>query len=238
MTGLEFFFADQNFPFLVAVGVTLLIAAVEVLGLLLGLGLSEAIDNLLPDLGPEVDLDLDVDLEVDADSDIEPADPGAFAHLLGWLNVGRVPFLVLLIVLLASFAVVGFAVQLVAGEILTLLPAWVVAPAAFAAALPTTRAASRVVGGLIPREETYAVDQDEFVGRTATVTLGPVDAETPGKAKLSDQHGNTHFVRLRAAQPGTRFERNARVLLVGLKGSVFEAIVPPDSLGPELSDKE
>lgn len=234
MSGFEFFFADQNFPFLVAMGVTLLIAVIEVAGLLLGLGLSEAIDNMLPDLGPGVDagvdLDLDLDLDIDADLDAEPADPGAFSHLLGWLNVGRVPFLVLLIVLLTSFSVAGFAAQLAIGSLGLLLPAWIVAPAAFAVALPTTRAASRLVGHLIPREETYAVGEEEFVGRTATITLGPVDAATPGKAKLIDQHGNVHFVRLRAAGEGLRFEQDASVLLVGLEGSVFEAIAPPDSL--------
>ena len=237
MSGFEFFFADQNFPFLVAMGVTLLIAVIEVAGLLFGLGLSEAIDNMLPDLGPSVEagIDVDLDLDLDADLDAVPAEPGAFGHLLGWLNVGRVPFLVLLIVLLASFSVVGFAAQLAIASLGLLLPAWIVAPAAFAVALPTTRAASRLVGHLVPREETYAVSEEELIGRTATITLGPVDATTPGKAKLVDQHGNVHFVRLRAAAEDLRFERDASVLLVGLEGSVFEAIAPPDSLSPDPS---
>ena len=233
MTGTSFFFADQNFPFMVAMGVTLLIAVIEIGGLLLGLGLSEAIDNLLPDIdaGAEVDFDADLDLDTEIGADGEPADHGAFAHLLGWLNVGRVPFLVLLIVLLASFSVVGFAAQLALSKVAVLLPSWIMGPLAFAAALPLTRSASRLVGWIMPREESYAVDEFEFIGRTATITLGPIDAQTPGKGRLVDQHGNVHFVRLRAANAEDRFEPNASVLLVGLEGSVFEVIDPPESLG-------
>jgi len=227
MTGLDFFFADQNVAFLVAMAVVLLLGVIEVVGLLLGIGLSELVDNLMPDLGPP---DVDLDLEAGLDAEVTPPDPGAFGHLLGWLNIGRVPFLVLLIVLLASFSSAGFLIQLAARSLGFLLPAWLVAPVALAAALPATRGASRVVGRLLPREESYAVGEDELVGRVATISLGPVDARTPGKARVVDQHGNVHYVRLRAARPGARFDLNSQVLLVRLDGSLFEAIEPPDSL--------
>ncbi len=239
----EFLFAQQNGPFLVAMAVTLAIAAVEMLSLVLGLGLSSMIDDLLPDLGPEVDVDLDVDMDVgaelDADVDLDagpdtPAAEAASSNLvgqaLGWLNVGRVPFLVLLITFLAGFSVIGLGAQLFAVSVVGLIPAVIAAPAAAFLALPVTRTASRLLGHIVPREETYAVSEAQFVGLVATVTLGPVEAGNPGKARLTDSHGNVHFVRVRAANRGARFETGSEVLLVKRDSSVFEVIAPPASL--------
>ena len=239
----EFLFAQQNGPFLVAMAVTLAIAAVEMLSLVLGLGLSSMIDDLLPDFGPEVDVDVDVDVDVgaelDADVDLDagpdtPAAEAASSNLvgqaLGWLNVGRVPFLVLLITFLAGFAVIGLGAQLFAATVVGLIPAMIAAPAAAFLALPVTRTASRLLGHIVPREETYAVSEAQFVGLVATVTLGPVEAGNPGKAKLTDPHGNVHFVRVRAANRGARFETGSEVLLVKRDSSVFEVIAPPASL--------
>lgn len=239
----EFLFAEQNGPFLVAMAVTLAIAAVEMLSLVLGLGLSNVIDDLLPDIGPEVDVDVDVDMEVgaelDADVDLDagpdtPAAEAASSNLvgqaLGWLNVGRVPFLVLLITFLAGFSVIGLGAQIFAATVIGLIPAAIAAPAAGFLALPVTRTASRLLGRIVPREETYAVSEAQFVGLVATVTLGPVDTGNPGKARLTDPHGNVHFVRVRAANPGARFETGSEVLLVKRESSVFEVIAPPASL--------
>src|SRR3712207_8254908 len=46
----------------------------------------------------------------------EPGESGFLGHGLDWINVGRVPLLVLVIVALASFAVMGFAIQGVATD--------------------------------------------------------------------------------------------------------------------------
>lgn len=221
MTTIDFLFMDQNGPFLVAMAVTLMIAVLELLGLVLGFGLSDLIDDLLPDFGPEVELDLDVDVDLDADVDAEAMDvthTNIFGQALGWLNVGRVPFLVLLITFLTIFAVIG------------LIPAIIAGPGAAAAALPVTRQASRLLARIVPREETYAVSEGLFVGEIAKVTMGPVESANPGKAKVTDAHGNIHFLRVRSAKPGERFEPGSEVLLVRHDGPVFEVIAAPDSL--------
>ena len=55
MNTLDFFLAPQNGPFTVAAVITLVIAVVQFLSLLLGLGVTEALDELLPDLETELD---------------------------------------------------------------------------------------------------------------------------------------------------------------------------------------
>lgn len=227
MNTIDFLFLDQNGPFLVAIAVTLMIAVLELLGLVLGFGLSDLIDDLLPDLGADADLDLDA--EVDAEA-MDVTHTNVFGLALGWLNVGRVPFLVLLLSFLTSFAVIGLVAQSLAGAVIGLVPALVAGPAAAVAALPVTRVASRLLARVVPREETYAVSEGLFVGEVATVTLGPVESANPGKAKVTDAHGNIHFLRVRAAKPGERFEPGSEVLLVRRDGALFEAIAAPDSL--------
>lgn len=237
MSTIDFLFIDQNGPFLVAMAVTLMIALLELLGLVLGFGLSDLIDDLLPDFGPEVDLDVDVDLDaevdLDADVDAEAMDvthTNIFGQALGWLNVGRVPFLVLLITFLTSFSVIGLVAQSLAATVIGLIPAIIAGPAAAVAALPVTRQASRLLARIVPREETYAVSEGLFVGEIAKVTMGPVESANPGKAKVTDAHGNIHFLRVRSANPGERFEPGSEVLLVRHDGPVFEVIAAPDSL--------
>ncbi len=221
MNTLDFFLAPQNGPFTVAAVITLVIAIVQFLSLLLGLGVTEALDELMPD----VDADVDADADIDADLDL--GEPGILEQLFGWLNAGRVPMLVLLIIFLTSFAGTGYVVQAFATGFIGLLPSILVGPLAFAAALPTTRGASRVLGRVLPKDETYAITPEDLVGEIATVTLGPVERETAGKAKVMDAHGNLHFVRVRSARPDASFDIGAEILLVRREGSVFEAITPP-----------
>ncbi len=226
MNSLDFFFADHNGPFLVAMAMTLLVGLVEVASMTLGLGISDLLDDFLPDSGL-ADSDL-------ADSDLDPdvgADGNVFADALAWLNVGRVPLLILLLVALGLFSIIGFGLQLAAAPVLgRLLPAFVAAPLALAAALPATRAISRLLARILPREESYAVKDRELLGAIARISLGPVDAETPGKARVRDQHGNTHFVRVRAANAEDRFEVQDWVLLVVQDETIFEVITAPRSL--------
>lgn len=238
MTDLQFLFADHNSPFAVAMVITLIIAAIELVSMLVGLGLSDLIDSMLPDLDPGLDVDLDpgldVDVDLDADAGVEGldgSDSGLFAEGLSWLNVGRVPFLVLLIAFLTLFAVSGFVLQLVAAAVIVPLPVFVAVPVALFAAVPMTRGASRGLGRIVPREETYAVGQGQFIGLVADVTLGPIAARRPGRGKVVDQHGNSHNVRIRSANAGEHFQVGDQVLLVARDKGLFDVVAPPESLG-------
>src|SRR5690606_28477860 len=101
----------------VAILLVVLIALVELVGLLLGFSASGAIDSQLPDL------DADADFGGHASplhADVHAPDgvsPGPLSQVLSWLCVGRVPVLVLLIVFFCAFGVAGFLVQMVADGI-------------------------------------------------------------------------------------------------------------------------
>ena len=149
---------------------------------------------------------------------------------LDWLNAGRVPLMVLIMLVLGVFAALGFALEAVARAVWMPLPALVAAPRAALATVPVVRSASRGIARLVPRDETYAVDAADFVGRTAEVTMGPLDDGLPGRVKLRDAYGNWHFPRARAAKGHGPMAVGSTVLLVDREGAAFLAIPAPNDL--------
>ena len=126
--------ATQNAPFVIALGVMLGLAVMEMLVLFLGGSLFGFVDDLLPD---SLDGDVDVDVEAGAESD---GAAGALGQILGWFAVGRVPFLIVVVALLTSFGLFGLTLQTLARQMTGhMLPATVAAIPALVGAAFTTR---------------------------------------------------------------------------------------------------
>ncbi|HPG27289.1 MAG TPA: YqiJ family protein [Myxococcota bacterium] len=226
--------APENAPFAVALMVMLGIAVIEGVGAIFGAGLSSLLDTLVGD----VDLDADVDGDVDGGSGQIPGS-GLLTHTLGWLRVGQVPILVLLIIFLTSFGLIGLGVQsVVFGAIGRYLPAAVAWAPAFAGALPSVRFFGGLIARILPKEETSAVSRDSFIGRIATITVGTATRGAPAEARLTDEFGRSHYVMIEPDLDTDRFSTGDRVLLVRVDGARFRAISPPtESLLDEQSDR-
>jgi hypothetical protein len=216
------FAAPSVYPFTLAAFVMVGLVLVEGVSLLIGHSLSGLVDGLLDHEGGFVHDGLETD--ADASNAFSPT------SWLSWLNVGRVPFLILLIVALAIFALAGFALQGVAGTLIGPLPAWMAGIIAAALTVPALRSSSRVLARAIPRDETYVITADDLIGTTAEVTLGPLDAGLPGQVRALDRYGNAHFLRARAAPDAPAMAQGERVLLVDRADAVFLAV----PAGPEL----
>lgn len=154
------------------------------------------------------------------------------AALFGWLNPGRVPLLVLIITLLATFSSTGFALQTGMSSLLAPLPIPVAIIAAALLALPLTRLVTRCIAAIIPKDETYAVTLDALVGRFAEVTLGPLDQGAAGRVRLRDSHDNWHFLPARAAPGQPELHVGSQVVLVERDGSTFLAAGTPSDFVP------
>lgn len=194
---LGFLVASENVAFSSALVLMILIGAVEAVGL----GASAA----------------QFDTDVDAD--------GLGHDILGWLGVGRLPLLMLIVVALACFGVVGLALQqLAAGQFGALLPAWIAVPAAAVVSLPLTSVSARVVAGIMPRDETTAVSLDVLVGRRAHIVVGIATIGSPARARVTDMHGQTHYVLVEPETADERFSEGDEILLVRRDGGNFRAI--------------
>lgn len=208
---IAFLLADQNLPFTVALAVMLLIAALEGVGLVLGWQLSTTLESLLPDFN--VDLD---------SPDIQG---GALSRLLGWLRIGKVPVLMLLIIFLTAFGLIGLLLQSITHDLFGFL--WPALPAtvpAFLAALPVMRLLAKGLEKIMPRVETSAVSSDSFIGKIAYITLGTANQGQPAQAKLTDSFGATHYIMVEPDITGESFTTGTAVILVSRTGFRFRAI--------------
>ncbi len=215
---LELITADQNWPFAVALLVMLGIALLEGLASLLGAGVSSFLDSLLPDS------DIDVNASASIDGSEVPS-ASALSRFLGWLRVGKVPVLVLLVIFLTGFGLIGLLIQSISNSLFNLyLPSLVASSIAFFLSLPIVRVLGGGIGAIMPKDETDAVSEDSLLGRIATITLGTSSYGNAAQAKVKDQHGLTHYIMVEPDNLEETFSATQSVLLIKKEGSLFKAI--------------
>jgi YqiJ-like protein len=196
-------------PFAISAAIMVALGGIELLTMIVGFSISELIGK-------------DFALETESHS--------AIGGLFLWINAGRLPLLILMILALGVFAIAGFLLQAVAHSFGTAVPVTLAALAAVAISLPAIRVTSRGIAHIIPRDETYAVDEADFVGHVGEVSIGPLDQGLPGKVRLKDVFGNWHSVAARASPESTPLPVGASVLLVDRDARCFIAISAPADL--------
>jgi hypothetical protein len=204
-------------PFAVAAGIMVALGGIELLATLVGFSIGEL-------FGKEV--------AIEADSG------NGLGGLFLWINAGRLPLLVLIILALGVFAITGFFLQGLAHGAGLSIPVPIAAIAAAGFSLPVIRLTSRGIARIIPRDETYAVDQADFIGHVAEVSVGPLDQGLPGRVRLKDVFGNWHSLVARAGPDSTPLPVGASVLLVDRDAKSFIAIsAPADLIAQQRSDR-
>jgi hypothetical protein len=211
---LEFLAVSTNLPFSVALAVFVVIAIMEGVGTLFGVGVFSAIESLFPDA------DIDFDIEV-----LDINSPTALSRILSWLRIGQIPILVLMVIFLVSFGIYGLVMQyFLLTSLGFMLPANIAWIGPLVIAVQTMRWCSGGLAKIIPRDETSAVSHDSFIGRVATITLGTASTGNPAQGKLKDSHGKSHYVMLEPDLKEDIFEQGSKVLLVRRVGGIFYAI--------------
>jgi hypothetical protein len=202
-------FAGETAPFAVALGLTLAIAFIELLGLVFGAQPSAMVDSALPDF----------------DADMPEMELGPLSQSLSWLSFGKLPALVVLILISASFGLIGFAGQEALRRVIGFaISPWIASiPAAFGAAF-VTRHAGLALARIMPKEESDAVSTKAFVGRVATVFRGVAATGHPAEAKLTDIHGKTHYVLIEPDEGEASMPEGSEVVIISQSGPVYRAI--------------
>jgi hypothetical protein len=204
-------------PFAISAAIMIVLGGVELLTTLVGFSLSQVMGK-------------DFAAEINADSGLN----GLFL----WINAGRLPLFILLILALGIFAIAGFFLQGLAHGVGISIPPLIASLVAAAASLPAIRVTSRGIARIIPRDETYVVDNDDFVGHVAEVSVGPLDQGLPGRVRLKDVFGNWHSLVARASPTSTPLPVGASVLLVDRDAKSFIAIsAPADLIAQQHSDR-
>jgi len=196
-------------PFAIAAAVMVALGAIELLTMIVGFSIGELVGK---------------DFALDADSH------DVIGGLFLWINAGRLPLLILIILALGIFSIEGFFLQGLAHAFGGTLPVWIAVLAAGAGSIPVIRVTSRGVARVIPRDESYAVSEADFVGLLAEVSVGPLDQGLPGRVRLKDVFGNWHTVAARAGANSESLPVGASVLLVDRDAKSFIAISAPADL--------
>lgn len=226
-------FAAGNTPFLIALAVMLGLALVELLSLFTGLSVNDVVDEwIVPHAGLEGVSQAPTGMEATG-AEVQ----GVVGRFLAWLYIGKVPVLMVLILLLSVFGLLGLALQGLLRSVLGFaLTGWVAVPLTLLASLPVVRACTAAIARLMPRDETNAVDPATFVGRTARIITGTARRGMPAEARLTDRFGTDHHVLVEPEESGEVFAVGSTVLLVRQTGGGrFSAIANPNDV---LIDQE
>lgn len=211
---MSFILEPHNLPFTISLLIMLGIALLEGIMTILGFGLSSLLGNLLPD--------------VNLNTDVDPGEVGSessLGKLFGWLNVGRVPIMILLVIFLTVFALTGYTLQAVSREILgQMLPALLATLPALVLSLPIVRELGRSFGKIMPTDETEVISENTFIGRIATISLGTAQKGRPARAKFKDNYGTTHLIMVEPEEENEKFSEGNAVLLVERIGGKFLAV--------------
>ncbi len=196
--------APETWPFGAALAVMVGLSIIEGAGLLLAYSPSQLVDGLLPDM------------------------PDGADGLLGWLHIGKVPVLVLLILFLSGFAIGGYVVQASAQSVAgLLLPAWLASLPAFLAGVSTVKGIGSVLAKVMPQDESSAVSEQSLIGRPGVVIQGIARDGMAAQAKVRDSHGRAHYVMVEPDLSEETFAEGSDILLVKKIGARFKCIRNP-----------
>jgi hypothetical protein len=200
------FTAPETLPFGVALALIVGIALLEGFGMLVSMSPSNLIDDWLP--------------EIDGDSGLD--------RVLGWLHLGKVPALVLLLLFLLGYALFGYGLQKVVNGLLGFyLPGWVAGLLAVPSGMATVRGLGALVAHIIPRDETSAVSEMSLVGRAGVVSAGAARRGLAAQARVRDSHGRTHYLMVEPDIDDEIFEEGAQILIVRKAGAFYRCIANP-----------
>lgn len=257
---LDFLFHHANLPFLVALGLMLGLSVVELVSMLTGGGLGGLSDSSADvdiDLDPGMDVDLgdlhlDTNLNVNLDAhtdfgaDLHPdiqchhgvdASGSILMQSLGWLHLGRLPLMMILVLAFFSFGSTGLLTQSIFSTSTGhLLPAILAAIPAFVVMIFFIRFAGLGLLAVMPQDETQAVNSRSFVGKEAVMVIGTATNGKAAQAKLRDEYGQTHYIMVQPRDQGVELTPGMRILIINKHQTQFRAIIHPLAPVSQASD--
>lgn len=198
---LQFWTAPENSLFTAALLLMLVITVLQLFG-----------------LGDWIDGDSDFDIDVNTDL-------GFLDGLLSFIGFGRLPFMMWLILFLALFGLIGVSGQQLIGALTgEYWSPWLAGLVAAGVTLPLTGALARPLARVLPHDETTAIDVRELIGLSGRITVGRATRGSPARARVTDFHGQDHYVMVEPDLENVTFHEGDTIRLVRMEGQVFRAI--------------
>lgn len=106
-----------------------------------------------------------------------------------WLNKGGLPFIIVLVLLLATFGGLGLIIQNFID-----INQYILAIFVFIATLFIVRFLSSILSKILPKDETSIVSENSFIGKIGIVTIGVGNKENSVEFKVIDNLNRTHYI--------------------------------------------
>ena len=163
------------------------------------------------DIDMDADVDIDVDADVDADMDTDTHSP-AFSDVFGFLNVGRVPLMIVLMSLFVTWGIFG----LIANTLLNIPEnphrVWISCVIALFCCFLGTRYISIALSKLFPESE-KAINDAQLLGLSGRVISGQITT-TFGTARVQVPDGPELTVSCRAKSDEVTPVKGDTVILI------------------------
>jgi hypothetical protein len=188
------------------------------------------------DADAHADTDAHADADTDADADGHDAESSEASQsnsstilaILSWLGVGRVPVSIILMVLMMSWGVIGFASNRAMLDHPAAQGALLAIAIAFAGSIAITKLVTLTVARYLPTNETYARRRHQLLGCVGEA-LYNIDA-TFGMACGRDAVGEQFQVPCRTAEGRPPIVKGTKVQLVGYTANnQMFYVVPADA---------
>lgn len=187
-------FADYNTPYLFAISFVLLIGLLEILALICGHMLSGALDAHL--------------------DHYDSITTGHISQALHYLNIGRLPALVVLCLLAGFFGLIGILLQHACiMDWQSPLSNLFVVPVSLLFTIIAVHYTGKIVAPWIPRDHSSAITEEEYIGSMALITGHQATSGNPCEGKLTDQFGQIHYLLLEPEE-GKFFTKGDKVLII------------------------
>ena len=178
-----------NLIFTVPILLVIFYLILQIFGLALDFGGDSDVD--VDAGGADIDADADADIDVDADADAG-VDFSAFERALGFINVGKVPLVIIIATFLLFWGVSGFMLNGIIQNIFGNFPsAFIMASCGVALVVGVigTKFLSGVIARLFPTVESYSSNNESLLGQMGQVVSREITTEF-GRAKVEDPYGN------------------------------------------------
>lgn len=191
----QLFIAPENRIFSIFITVCLFLLVLEMITLVFGLS-SSALDGLVPDM------------------DVDVAHGNFLVTPSAWLSLGKVPFLLWLVIFFGGWGVVGLVMQATLDDIFGayLLPVLAV-PVAFVINLFVVHFICKLVNPIFSDKDNKVVSEDDFIGLEAEIVIGVAEKNKAAQARLIDSKGNAHYIMVEPLADDTRYVEGDKIIV-------------------------
>lgn len=188
-------FSEYNSPYLFAISFVLLIGLIELIALIFGHLLSSALDAHL--------------------QHYDALTSGNIGQVMHYMNIGRIPALVILCLLAGYFGLFGILIQHGAVSLWhNPLSNLLLVPVSLVLSVIAVHYSGKAIAPWLPRDETTAIAEDDYIGCMAIMTGHTATVGSPGEGKFTDKFGQTHYLLLEPEE-GKVFHKGDKVLIIG-----------------------